>query len=79
VKCRKCHHIALYTGTRGRIRATLEQRIEYCHDARISELTNDFRFRNNVRARRFPLTLYKHGLRSHVNEVCTAERLFSRF
>jgi hypothetical protein len=55
------------------------KRKENCHDARILELTNDFRFRNNVRARRFPLTLYKHGLRPHVNEVCAAERLFSRF
>lgn len=80
MKCRKWHLIALYTGTRVRIRAALERRRkENCNDASISELTNDFRFPNNVRARRFPLTLYKRGLLPHVNEVCTAEMLFSRF
>jgi hypothetical protein len=76
------HRIALYAGRRVRIRAILEQRREEnCHDARISELTNDFSFRNtsNIRERRVPPTLYKHGLSPHVDEVCTSERLFSRF
>jgi hypothetical protein len=65
-----------------RLRVTLGGGEENCHDTRILELTNDFRFRNRAREKSIPPTLYKHGLCSpppHVNELYIAGRSLSAF